>query len=235
VFNVRASYFDETESIVAQLMASDMKKIAVLYQNDAYGKAGLEGVTRAMAKRNAKIVGSATVERNSTDVSAGVASLKILSPEAIVQITAYASAAAFIREMKKSGYSGQFVNVSFVGSKALADLLGKDSAGVVVSQVVPFPWAGSTPLQFEYTQAMKKSGVPDRSFGSMEGFIAAKMFAEAVSRAGKNLTRERLIDAFESMQKVDLGGFSLSFSKTSHNGSQFVEMTMIGQGGRFIK
>jgi branched-chain amino acid transport system substrate-binding protein len=235
VFNVRASYFDETESIVAQLTASGMKNIAVLYQNDAYGKAGLEGVTRAMARRNAKIAGSATVERNSTDVSAAVASLKAVQPQAIVQITAYASSAAFIKEMKKSGYTGQFINVSFVGSKALADLLGKDSTGVVVSQVVPFPWAGSAALQLEYAQAMKKSGVPDRGFGSMEGFIAAKVFAEAVSRAGKNLTREKLVDAFESMQKVDLGGFSIAFSKTSHNGSQFVEMTMIGQGGRFVK
>lgn len=234
VFNVRASYFDETERIVEQLVTTGIRKIAVFHQNDAYGLAGLEGVVRAMDKRGLKVSSIGKVERNSTDVAAAAKTLLADQPDAIVQISAYASCAALIKEMKKAGYTGQFHNVSFVGSKALADALGKEGLGVAVSQVVPFPWSAVLPVQREYAQAMKKAG-QEMNFGTMEGFIAAKVMTEALRRAGKDLTREKLIAAFESMRDYDLGGFTVSFSPTNHNGSKFVEMTIIGANGRFVK
>ncbi|MEY4585479.1 MAG: hypothetical protein RJB10_1976, partial [Pseudomonadota bacterium] len=124
LFHVRASYFDETDRIVQHLTTLGMKKIAVLYQNDAYGKAGLEGVTRALTKREMKAVASATVERNSVDVTKSIDDILKAAPEAVVQITAYKSSAAFIKQARSKGFGGQFFNVSFVGSKALADELG---------------------------------------------------------------------------------------------------------------
>lgn len=234
VFNVRASYFDETERIVEQLVTTGIRKIAVFHQNDAYGLAGLEGVVRAMDKRGLKVSSIGKVERNSTDVAAAAKTLLADQPDAIVQISAYASCAALIKEMKKAGYTGQFHNVSFVGSKALADALGRDGMGVAISQVVPFPWSEVLPIQREYTQAMKKAG-KELNFGTMEGFIAAKVMTEGLRRAGKDLTREKLIAAFESMRDYDLGGFTVSFGPTNHNGSKFVEMTIIGGNGRFVK
>jgi len=118
VFNIRASYFDETEHLIDQLFKLGIKNIAVFHQNDAYGKSGLEGVERAMKKRGLTIVDTATVERNSIDVAAAVTKLNAKKPDVIIQITAYASAAAYIKEMRKNGYTGQFYNVSFVGSQA---------------------------------------------------------------------------------------------------------------------
>lgn len=235
IFNVRASYFDETERIVDQLVTTGVKNIAVFYQNDAYGKAGLEGMTRAMTRRNLKIAALATVERNSTEVAAAVKALSTANPQAIVQISAYSSCAALIKEMKKGGYTGQFVNVSFVGSKALANALGKEGAGVMITQVMPFPWSEVSPLQREYLSSMKKSGVPEMSFGSVEGFVAAKVFVEGLRRAGQDLTREKLVAALETMRDFDLGGYTVSFSPTNHNGSRFVEITMIGSNGKFVK
>ena len=235
VFNIRASYFDETERIVEQLVTVGITKIAVFYQNDAYGKAGLEGVTRAMAKRNLKVAATATVERNSADIAAARQVLAQADPAAIVQISAYASCAALIKDMKKGGYNGQFINVSFVGSKALADTLGTDGRGVVISQVMPFPYSKVLAIQREYAQAMGKADVGAMNFGTMEGFIAAKVFTEALRRAGSDPTREKLVNALESMRDYDIGGFAVNFSPSNHSGSKLVELTMIGADGVFLK
>ncbi len=129
IFNVRASYFDETEKIVNQLVGQTLDRIAVFYQNDDYGKAGLAGVERAMQKRNLKIVATGTVERNTVDVAAAVAAIGKSDPQAVVMISAYKSVAAFIKAMRAAGYSPQFMNVSFVGSKALAAEAGPRAAG----------------------------------------------------------------------------------------------------------
>ncbi|WP_394778850.1 ABC transporter substrate-binding protein [Undibacterium sp.] len=235
VFNIRGSYFDETEHLVERLVRTGMKNIAVFYQNDAYGKAGLEGVERALKKMNVQMVDTATVERNSTDVAKAVDKLLPKRPDAIIQISAYASCAAYIKEMRKAGYNGQFYNVSFVGSQALADTLGKDGPGIVISQVVPFPWHGAVPVVSEYTKVLQKAGIQDLNFSSLEGFIAAKIFTEGLKRSGRNLTRERLISSLESINpsNYDVGGFDVSFSPTNHNGSKYVDMTMITKDAKF--
>jgi branched-chain amino acid transport system substrate-binding protein len=235
VFNIRASYADETERIVEQLTTTGSSKIAVFYQNDAYGKAGLEGVTRALTQRHLQVTALATVERNSIDVAQAAATLRKADPNAVVQISAYASCAALIKAMRASGYTGQFVNVSFVGSQELADALGPDGPGVMVTQVVPFPWSGISPLQREYEQALKSAGVAKPDFGTMEGYIAARVFVEGLRRAGRDLTREGLIAGLETLHDYDLGGYTVSFSSDNHNGSRFVEITMIGTHGNFVK
>jgi len=234
IFNVRASYFDETEKIVEQLVSTGMKNIAVFYQNDAYGMAGLTGTERAMQRRNMKIAATATVERNSADVAQAVKSIGAARPDAVVMISAYTSIAAFVREMKKDGYNGQFHNVSFVGSKALADALGDEGHGVAISQVVPPPWTPTTQIVKEYQARMKAAGVTAYDFTSLEGFIVAKAFTEGLKRAGRDLTRERLIAALETMTYVDLGDFIINFSPTNHAGSHFVDLTIIGRKGKFL-
>jgi ABC-type branched-subunit amino acid transport system substrate-binding protein len=234
VFHVRASYFDETERIVQHLTTLGIKKIAVFYQNDAYGKAGLEGVTQALAKRQLKPVSTATVERNSVEVTQSTQDLLKSEPEAIVQISAYKSCAALIKQARTKGYGGRFFNVSFVGSKALADELGDVGQGVVISQVVPFPFGQSIPIIREYQQRMTEAGRTDFDFSSMEGFLTARVLVEGLRRAGKNLTREGLISALESMHDVNLGGFNINYSASNHQGSSFTDLTIIGRGGKFM-
>jgi branched-chain amino acid transport system substrate-binding protein len=236
VFNIRASYFDETEKIVGQLVGQTYDRIAVFYQNDAYGKAGLLGVERAMAKRNLKIVAVGTVERNTVDVSAAVAAIAKTDPQAVVMISAYKSVAAFVKAMRAAGQNPQFMNVSFVGSKALAHEAGPEGRGVGITQVVPFPWNIATPVVKEYQQLYTASTKKDDySFTSLEGFIAAKVLVEGLRRTGPDLTREKFLAAMESMRDVDVGGFLVTFTPGNHSGSRFVELTVIGKDERFLR
>lgn len=234
VFHVRASYFDETERIVQHLTTLGIKKIAVFYQNDSYGKAGLEGVERALSKRQLKPVATGTVERNSADTAQALASILKAEPEAVVQISAYKSCAAFIKQARGKGYGGQFFNVSFVGSAALAQELGDVGQGVVISQVVPFPYAAKVAVVREYQQHMLAAGQKDFDFSSLEGYLTARVLAEGLRRAGKALTRDALIAGLESMRDVNLGGFVVNYSAKNHQGSSFTDLTIIGRDGKFM-
>ncbi len=232
-FHVRASYNDETGLIVKQLNSLGLKKFAVFYQNDAYGKAGLDGVNLALTGLGLKPVAQATVERNSVDVAKAVQTLVAAGPDAVVQISAYKSCAAFIREARKAGYGGTFYNVSFVGTQALADELGKEGAGVVVSQVMPSPYNAARPIAREFVDAVKSAGKDAQAnFSSMEGYIAAKLFVEGLKRAGAKPSRESLITGLESLGSQSLGGFSVSFSPNDHVASSFVELSMLTGDGR---
>lgn len=236
IFNVRASYYDETDKIVGQLVGQTLERIAVFYQNDDYGKAGLAGVERAMQKRNLKIVSTGTVERNTVDVANAVKAIGKVEPQGVVMISTYKSCAAFIKAMRKAGYNPQFMNVSFVGSKALAHEAGPEGRGVGVSQIVPFPWNLAARVVKDYQQLLEAStGKKDFSFTSLEGFIAAKVLIEGLRRAGPDLTREKFISAMEQLRDFDVGGFTVSFSPTDHSGSKFVELTVIGKDERFLR
>lgn len=232
VFHLRASYNDETALIVKNLTLLGLKKIAVFYQNDAYGKAGLDGVNLALAAQNLKPVALATVERNSVDVAAAVKTLTAAGPDAIVQISAYKSCAAFIRATRKVGYGGTFYNVSFVGTQALADELGKEGAGIVVSQVMPSPYNSARGITREFVEAVKTAKDVQVNFSSMEGFLAAKLFTEGLKRAGSKPTRESLISGLEAIGTQSFGGFDVSFSATDHVASSFVELSMLTGDGR---
>ena len=236
VFHVRASYADETALIVRQLTHLGLKKIAVFHQNDSYGKAGLDGVTQALAEQKLAPVASATVERNSVDVAAAVQKLVAAAPDAVVQVCTYGSSAAFVRAARKAGYGGTFYNVSFVGTQALADALGKDGAGVVVSQVVPSPYQAARPITREFLEAIKKGGDKVQpNYSSLEGFLAARVFTEGLRRAhdaGKALTRDSLVTGLESIGTQILSGFQVSFGTNSHMASRFVEMSMLMGDGR---
>jgi ABC-type branched-subunit amino acid transport system substrate-binding protein len=236
IFNVRASYYAETDAIVELLTKLDLKRIAVFYQNDSYGKAGLTGVERAMTARGLKIVGVGTVERNSVDVAAAVKEIAAKEPQAVVLISAYKSCAAFIKAMKKAGVHPQFMNVSFVGSKALAAELGPEGQGVGIAQVVPFPWFIGTPIVKEYQKHLGTSNsAAEIGFGSLEGYIAARVFAEGLRRAGPNPTRDGFISAMETLRDYDIGGYFVTYTPADHNGSKYVDLTVIGREGRFMR
>ena len=234
VFHLRASYNDETALIVKQLTNLGLKKIAVFHHNDAYGKAGLDGVTLALSKLDLKPVAMATVERNTVDVANAVKVLTAAAPDAVVQISAYKSCAAFIRESRRAGFGGTFFNVSFVGTQALADELGKDGAGVVVSQVVPSPYSPTRPIAREFLESIKKGGGEvQANFSSMEGYLAAKLVTEGLRRAGAGtISRADLIRGIEATGNQSFGGFSTQLSSTNHVASGFVELSMLTGDGR---
>jgi len=233
VFHIRASYFDETELIVKQLTQLDLKRIAVFHQNDAYGQAGLKGMQRALTRRSLEPAAIATVERNSVDVAAAVKTLVAANPNVIVQISAYKSCAAFIREARKAGFGGQFYNVSFVGTKALADELGKDAAGVVVSQVMPSPFGTVVGLVNDYQQALRKlDPKAEPNYTSIEGYVAARVIVDGLRRLNGRPTREGLISVLEGLSGYDSRGYRLQFGPGKRAGSSFVELTMLSGDGR---
>lgn len=235
IFNVRASYYAETDKIVEQLVNLGLTKIAVFYQNDDYGRAGLAGVERAVKKRKLTISVTGTVERNTIDVAAAVKAIAPTEPQAVVMVSAYKSCAAFIREMKKAKSNPQFINVSFVGSRALANELGETGRGVGITQVVPFPWNVGLPVVREYQRLFSAfSGKSEFSFTSLEGFIAAKVLVEGLRRTGPNLTREHLIATMENFS-FDTGGFAVSYTPDDRSGSHFVELTVITKEGKFLR
>jgi branched-chain amino acid transport system substrate-binding protein len=233
VFHVRASYYDETALLVRQLTTLGRRKIAVFYQNDSYGMAGLEGVKRALKPLSLAPLALGTVERNTVDVAKSVQDILPSGAEAIIQISAYKSCAAFIRAARKASYGGIFMNVSFVGTQALADELGKEGRGIMVSQVMPSPFSTTTAIAREYIEAVRKAG-PDAqpNYSSMEGYVAAKVFAEGLRRAGGNPSRDSLETGLESMQGLSFGGFNVGFGPREHVASHFVDLSMLtGDGG----
>ena len=244
VFHVRASYFEETALIVKQLTQLGLNKISVFHQNDSYGKAGLEGVERALKPLALKPLATGTVERNTVDVAKAVTALvpaqgSAAMPEAIVMVGAYKSCAAFIRAARKAGFGGVFYNVSFVGTQALLDELGKEANGVVVSQVMPYPFGTTTGVAEEYQNALQKAGGtaaglrPD--YNGIEGFLAAKTITEGLRRMmgmGGRPSREGLIAALETLQPYNPGGFPLRLAPGKHVASTFVELSMLTGDGR---
>lgn len=236
IFNIRAGYMHEMEKIVENLGGMGVKKVAVFYQDDAYGQAGLDAVQQAIKKHNLSIMGTVSIERNSVNVSAAVTKMRAMNPPAVIIVTPYAASAAFIQAMRKDAVSlPYFWNISFVGSQSLADALGPRGApGVMISQVMPSPWNDKLPLIKEYKQLYAAKPGRQSGFVSLEGFIAAKVFVAGLENAGSNLTRASFARAIDTMGSLDTGGFVLKFSATNHNASDYVELTVIRNDGTFM-
>jgi branched-chain amino acid transport system substrate-binding protein len=232
MFNVRASYADEAEVIVNQMVSLGLKNIAVFYQNDGFGKSGLDGVTAALKKHNLAPSAVGTIERNSMDVAKAVEAIAKTTPQAVVMVTLYKPTAAFVKAMKKMGQHPMLMTLSPVGAEQLAQELGPDSRGIGVSQVVPYPWNNVVPVVRDYQKLSDKGAY---SYYGMEGYLMAKTMIEGLKRAGKDLTREKLITSLETMNGADLGGYRVNYGPGSRLGSRFVELTVIGQGGKILK
>jgi branched-chain amino acid transport system substrate-binding protein len=235
MFNVRASYADETEAIVNQLVGLGLKNIAVFYQNDGFGLSGLEGVKAALKKHNLEPSAVGTVERNSLDVDAAVKSIAKAAPQAVVMVTLYKPTAAFVKAMRKINQNPQFMTLSPVGADLLVKELGNDARGVGISQVMPYPFNDTTPVVREYQRLMQANKITNYSYYGMEAYVTAKVMIEAIRRSGKELTREKLVQTLESMTTYDVGGFRVSFNGNERTGSRFVDLTVVGSGGRVLR
>ncbi|OIQ80566.1 hypothetical protein GALL_376710 [mine drainage metagenome] len=233
VFNLRASYDDETRRIVDAFLFLGLKRVAVFYQDDAYGAAGLSGVRRALAAHGLAPVATGSVQRNTTAVDAALRAILPAHPDLIVQIGTYAESAAFITAARQGGFGGQFANVSFVGAQSLAHALGAAGDGVMISEVVPFPYSGTSAIQRDYAQAMKASGDTTLDFTSFEGYIDARVLVQALRRAGRVPTRAALIASLDHLGSDDLGGYVVHFAPDDHDGSHFVDVTSIDSHGSF--
>jgi branched-chain amino acid transport system substrate-binding protein len=237
IFHVRAGYADEAEHMVQQLTTLGMQRFAVMYQDDGFGKAGLAGVEAAMAKRNMKLVTTASYERNTDKVDEAVKKIKAADPQAVIMISVNKSTAAFVKQYRESGGGAQLLNISVVDPAELVKLAGlKNAHGLGISQVVPYPYMGNLPVIREYQELLKKYAPKDEiNYTSFEEFLGAKVLVEALRRAGPNPNRAKVIKALESLANLDLGGIKVSFGPDKRVGSQYVEVTVIGSTGKLLK
>ena len=236
VVNVRASYFQETAEIVARLTTeAGAQRIGILYQNDSYGRAGLEGVRMALEAHGLPLVAEADYARNTENIKVPLLDLRRYRPDAVVIIGAYRPAAAMIRWARKLGFDPYFVNISFVGSSALARELGSAGEGVFITQVVPFPKNPQVEVVAQYQQALA-AVAPDAEpgFVSLEGYLAGRLVAEGVRMAGSPVTREGFLEALRAAAEIRLGGFDLSYGPTDNQGSDQVYLTVIDGRGRVV-
>ena len=235
VMNIRASYFQETEAMVEHLTKDlGASKIAIMYQDDAFGQAGLTGVKKALEKRQMQLAGEGTFERNTVAVKAALLAIKKVEPQAVIMISPYKPAAEFIKLAKQIKLDATFVNISFVGSDALAKELGPVGSGVVVTQVVPFPKDATIPVVGRY-QASLKASAPDAQpgFVSLEGYLVGRAIIAALEKVNGEPTRKALIEAVQKAGTIDLGGFKLAYSDSSNRGSDHVFLTVIQADGSF--
>ncbi len=234
VFNVRASYDAETERWIQYLAdIKGLKKIAILYQDDGFGRAGLSGVTKALEKRGMKLVAEGVYARNTTAVKAALLDIRRSEAEAVVMVGAYKPVAEFIRLSRKLDFNPVFMNISFVGTDALIAELGGDGAGVIISQVVPYPMDATVPLVAEYQAALTAlDPAATPGFVSLEGYIAGRLAIEALRNSGPHLTRNSFLMALRSLSKVDLGGVVLEYGAGDNQGMDDVFMTVISPEGQ---
>ena len=234
VFNVRASYDDETETLVAHFIAKGAKSVAVFYQDDGFGAAVLSGTDKALKKRNMAIAAKGNFQRNTLAIKTGLAAMIDAKPDAVVMVGTYAPLAAFIREARAAGLKSQLATVSFVGTDNLVSDVGAAGDGVVISQVVPFPDDNDLPIQRECRDALAASGGGKLGFVNFEGCITAKVMVVALERAGTAPERASLVKALHSLQGHDLGGLKIAFAESNHQGLSDVFLTQI-QGGKIAK
>lgn len=235
VYNVRGSYADELEKVVEHFVPLGVKRFSIVYYDDVIGRENHTAVARALKQRNLEAVSVASFkDRAKPDIEAGVKSVAAGAPDVVILTTLYKASSDFIKLARKSGLSAQMASNSFPGASPLAKELGKDGAGVIVATVVPPPTKRSLPIVQEYQAAIEKQlGKKEFSFTSLESYIGAKVTAEALRRAGPKLTRESFMRALDSMSSFDTGGYVVGFSPANHNGSSFVELTVIGAGLKF--
>lgn len=235
VVNIRASYGAETEAWIAHLVDQlGMESIAILYQDDGFGRVGLAGVTEALEKRGMSLAAEGTYTRNTTAVKSALLEIRKAEPDAVVMVGAYKPIAEFIKLSRKLKFSPTFVNISFVGSDALASELGADGDGVIISQVVPFPWDASLPIVADYQAAIAAHDASAHpSFVTLEGYLVGRVALRALEAAGPDLSRAAYLAALGSLGTFDMGGLSFGYGPGDNQGLDTVFMTQITADGSF--
>lgn len=235
VINLRASYDQETEEMVARLTGDlGIKRIAVLYQDDSFGRAGYHGARRALERREMEAVAVGLYPRNTTAVKTALLDLRMATPEAVILVGAYEPVATFIAWARHIGWDPVFITISFVGSNALARQLGPAGAGVYVTQVVPFPDDDYFPVATAYRRALsafEPAAAP--GFVSFEGYLAGRLAIAALQRCGQEVKRATFLNSLRSTRIVDIDGFKLQYGSEDNQGSDAVFLTMIGRDGRY--
>jgi ABC-type branched-subunit amino acid transport system substrate-binding protein len=235
VFHIRASYAQEVEKMVEHVATLGIRRVAVFYDDDAFGQDVRKATEAALARRKVQLAAVGKVERGSSDVSAAVRTVAAARPQVVICGSFGKSLVTFIRAMKATPAQPQFYALSFFTAGASIEQLGADARGIGVTQVMPKPGAANMPLIRDFQAAMARYMPQAKvSYISLEGYVTGRVLAEALQRAGRQPTRERFVDALESFRNVDLGGLQLSYGPGDHLGLRRVEITVVDSGGQVL-
>ena len=236
IVNLRASYNQETEEMVARLTTDlGIKRIAVLYQDDSFGRAGYNGALAALERRGMEPVAVGLYPRNTTAVKTALLDLSLGRPEAVIMVGAYDPIGEFILWARETNLvEGEFITISFVGSNALAEKLGRKGEGVYVTQVVPFPNDESVPVVSSYLGALAEFD-PDAEpgFVSFEGYLAGRLAIAGLERCGQDPSRTCFLNGLLDGEDFEIDGFPLTFAGGDNQGSDTVFLTVIGSDGQY--
>lgn len=235
VINLRASYNQETEAMVARLTTDlGIKRIAVMYQDDSFGRAGYRGVRQALERRSMEPVAIGVYPRNTTAIKTGLLNLHGANPDAVILIGAYQPVATLIAWARHTGLDPVFMTISFVGSNALAEELGRGGVGVFVTQVVPFPTNDIPRVGIAYRRALA-AHAPEATpgFVSYEGYLAGRLAIAALERCGREVDRAGFLKSLRGAGTIDLDGFELRYGANDNQGSDAVFLTVIGTDGNY--
>ena len=235
VINLRASYDQETEEMVERLTVDlGIERIAVMYQDDSFGRAGYVGARRALERRGMEPVSIGLYTRNTTAVKSGLLDLQQGDPEAVIIVGAYTPVASVISWARQIGMDAVFITLSFVGSNALAEELGDNAPGVFATQVMPFPSDATVPVVAAYLDALVEHD-PDTEpgFVSVEGYVAGRLAIASLEECGRELDRTCFLESFERLGAADLEGFELNFGPNDNQGSDAVFLTVIDENRQY--
>ena len=234
-FPVRISFDEEYGRIVNHLFTLGITRIAFAHNDNPGAQSAMESTKKFIQQRGKQMAGSVAIQNDGSDAEARAVELSKLKPAAIVLSTTNMITAKFIKAYRATGAETPFYSFSFLNGQQLHKDIGEDAVGVVVLQVVPYPWNTALPLIAEYQAAMKKIGVTQMSYGSLEGFASAKVLVEGLKRAGPNPTPDALKKSLENFKSLDLGGIFVRYSPTEHLGLTFSELSMLKKDGGFLR
>lgn len=236
VVNIRGSYFEETEEMARYFVDQlHYRNIAILYQDDSFGRAGLEGITIALQRRGITLSAEATFRRNTLAVKQAVVTISKKNPDVVVMIGPYEPISAFVKTYKNLGQKPHFTTLSFVGTEALAQLLGAEGKDIVVTEVMPFPLNQKSSLVKSYQEALKNYN-PDLEIGyvSLEGYLAGKFSIKILDALGDDITRESFIKKIYSTEEIMIDDISMSFGADDNQGMTSVYLARLTGDGKFV-
>lgn len=238
IFHLRASYHDEVGKVVDTLARLGFQRLAAFYQDDPFGADGVVGVEEAMKRNKLTLVAKAGYPKNTTQVDKAVEAITKADPQAVVMISNTAASAAFLKKLRAVGNNAQLFCVSVTDPAQLVKMVGEEPArGFVIAQVIPNPTRTYIPIVKEFLAALEKYGPQGAkpSYTALEGYIYAKVLVEGLKRAGAAPTREGVIEALSTIHTWDMGGFTVDFGPNKRDGSNYVELTVIGKGGKVLQ
>ena len=234
LFHVRGSYKDEVQRITGQIQTIGSSRVAVLYEDNGFGRESLADAQAALLKNGLKPVAVAAQPANDLKVDAAVSAIIAAQPQTLLLAANTPVAGAVIKALRAKNQSALIFATSTVDAEQLVAALGPLAAGVSVAQGVPNPYKAVTPIARDFQARIKSLGIDAAraNFASLEGYIVARVVVEGLRRTNKNPSRQDLVRGLESLQRLDLGGFLIEFGAGQREGSRFVELSLIDSDGR---